>query len=118
MKDLNTGGNQEINMVIAEAMTIGIATPVTIALLQGMEGKKKKMALRSYALVGLSAFAVSALTLQFMPKPPVASSYVVSNGCGGCGRTVSGVTAQLSSGLSMGVRYPGQMTDSGLIFVD
>jgi len=107
-------------MSMEVALAAGIGTPVAYSLLKGIgERAKVKFRLREFAIVGLSAFAVTALASQYLTATPAAS---VSVPCGQPSMSVSSVTAQLGR-YAGGVRYPGQMTggtetNGDLIFID
>ena len=108
-------------MTMEVALASGIATPVAYSLLKGIgEVKKVKFRLREFAMIGLSAFAVTALAMQYLQPvtpPATAVARVVSPSM-----SVSDVTAQLGR-YAGGIDYPGQLTggtqtNHDLIYVD
>ena len=52
--------------MIEIALASGIGTPLAYGLLKGMQAKAKKATLREYAVVGLAAFAVTALAANYL----------------------------------------------------
>ena len=105
--------------MIEIALASGIGTPVAYGLLKGMEAKARKATLREYAVVGLAAFAVTAIGAYLMqPAPAVA----VAKRMGYPSMSVSDVTAQLGR-YAGGIDYPGQLTggtqtNGDLVYID
>jgi hypothetical protein len=110
--------------MIQTALVAGIGTPVAYGLIKGMEKAKRKATLRDFAVVGLSAFAVSAIASYFMATPANGAATVRMAVPTRNGRrmSVSDVTVQLGR-YAGGVDYPGQMTggmdsNGSLVYID
>jgi len=106
--------------MIEAALVSGIGTPVAYGLIKGMEKGKRKATMREYAVIGLAAFAATAVGAYFLQPAPTPA--VAAKAVGYPSMSVSDVTAQLGR-YAGGIDYPGQMTggagsNGSLVYID
>ena len=107
--------------MIEAALVSGIGTPVAYGLLRGMEKGKRKATMREYAVIGLAAFAATAIGAYFLQPAPI-NGAAVARAVGYPSISVSDVTAQLGR-YAGGIDYPGQLTggagsNGSLVYID
>jgi len=107
--------------MIELAIASGVGTPVAYGLIKGMQAKAKKATVRDYAVVGLAAFAVTAVA-NYLLQPTTPPATVVRKSAGYPSMSVSDVTVQLGR-YAGGIDYPGQLTggtqtNGDLVYID